>query len=108
MNSINIPCPVLLHYNCDKQDIGKKYILEEFIENDLLLEHKDSLKYGGWDIEVVNMSEKYSINKTEYDLNNLLCDFEVAIFSSMLALRLGKNLKCHTENFLENCKSIIN
>lgn len=240
MNSIGISCPTLLHYDCYKQDIGKKYILEEFIENDLLWEVKDSLtmqenehikaqitdildkmksirsdyfgdiyengaigqyltwkeaylamwkmllndamlmnlfneeeinivssvgeyalnqliapysasfyhgdlgkhnvltnytdgfkcigtvidfgnsvflpsymnedmtrKYGGWDVEVINMCEKYSINEAEYGLNNLVCNFESTIFSSMLALKRGNDPKHQTYKFLESCKQCM-
>lgn len=240
MNRISIPCPVLLHYDCSKKEIGKKYILQEFIDNDLLWEVKNSLtleenehikvqitfmlnkmqsiksdyfgdiyengvigqystwkeaystmwklllndaailnlfkaeeldivsnvgkyaltelvtpyyasfnhgdlgkhnvlvscshgfrcigtvidfgnsifspfymnedcirKYGGWDIEVINICEKYSINKAEYDLNNLVFDFEGTIFSSMLELRMGNDPKRHIDKFLENCKPYI-
>jgi Phosphotransferase enzyme family. len=240
MNRIGIPCPALIHYDFTKHNIGKKYILEEFIESDLLWEVKDTLtseeneyikvqitdilnkmksiksdyygdiyakgiigqhstwketysamwknllndtmemnlfnaeeldivsysekyaldkivspyyasfyhgdlgkhnvlvnnlegfrsigtvfdfgnsifcpfymnedltrKYGGWGLDMTDPCEKYSISKAEYFANNLVFDFEAAVFSAMLNLRRAKDPKSHVDKFVESCKQYM-
>lgn len=64
-------------------------------------------KHGGWDIEAVDVCEKYSVRETDYDLNNLLFDFESIIFFSMLDLRAGSVPQRHTDRLLDSCRQIL-
>lgn len=241
MNGAGVPCPTVLGYDCSKKDIGKKYMLQEFVESDLLREIKDTLsveeneyiklqivdiinkmksvksmyfgdiyengtigqhsswkeaywamwkllladsmalelyntdelsiigeagelaltrvtascpasfyhgdlgkhnvlagnsgklrcigtvidfgnsiftpcymnedgirKYGGWDLEEMDVHKEYSIGKAEYETDSLVFEFEGTLFSSILALRRGESPGARAKRFLGRCRQYMN
>jgi len=61
-------------------------------------------KYGGWDLDALDICKEYSISKIEYDTNNLVFNFEGTLFAAMLQLKIGKDPRPHIDRFLKNCR----